>query len=224
MKELISFPNLYEWNDKEYLEWGVRVMLSNDGLEVSKHVINILSSRRRGPSFHKFECALENYRRFRKKSRRYIRHLPPVLPEETKAYKRLSTHVELLSDYFGERASDSVQERLTLAVQFEIARHLIKGLRNSEVAEIVYGTDPTVFVDRLIEENCHLNPVGIKQMARKLGLHDILWPPISTHQEYLRVTPEELDAGREENAKYQKLLKRRQRLQKSKNRQSGTGS
>lgn len=192
INELIGYPNIQDWNEEDYVNWGVKVMQANNGARPTARIMNVLSQRKRGPSpsivYQKFKISYFQ-------ERVWERYGQVVEEDQVRTAERLS-----LYDETAVSTDISDQKKIAWIGKHELARALVRNKPNSYYDFL--SRQPVNEFVKLIQRDTDLSLGHIELKAVSLGVYDDIWPPNTSWMRYLAVSEKELPFKRKGNKKH----------------------
>ncbi|GAC1483783.1 MAG: hypothetical protein NVS1B7_8450 [Candidatus Saccharimonadales bacterium] len=176
--ELSGYVNNRSWTEEEYIGWGVKFMLANDGKIPQKPDFEKLSPQRRAPSlriiFTKFD-RLKKYQALTTEA-----YIDACEERELRQFDRQAEIERLLED--GSlplkltELADTPQKLFVVSARYQLINKLMPRLSTSHKLTISTYTH----MDSVIHAIQQLDPIitagEVEETAVRLGVFDDLWP------------------------------------------------
>ena len=198
--EHIGHPNIYSWEEGDYLDWGVKFMLANDGALPSQKVIDTLSKLKKGPSAagtaSHFGGSLTTFQQ--KVEMEYAERLERKQVEKIEMHDTIAYKLELgllPPTLFEDLGSED--DMIIRYAKFLVVDDLLHQSKNDSKISISKGLGRSYaelgFVRSIRRVNSAITAGDIESSALYQGVFDYIWPPDTTYMETLKL-PEELRA------------------------------
>lgn len=191
LQELLGFPNINDWAEEDYIEYGVRVIQANPEQKLTRNVFDELSKRKRGPSTR----SIVNHFGTLSKYKEQITTEHTIRSEVEKLTQR-RTCAEYLSEInkgqlpikLVESLDDTEQptEFIRRVAKYKLIASIQSGMTPSAMLELS-SRDTEVLVKRLVSDSEEtLSPAKVEVKAEQLGVMDDMWP-MEEYLDYLKI-------------------------------------
>lgn len=175
--ERIGYPNIESWDEADYVDWGVNLLLANDGKKLNRISLDYLSKMKRGPSAR----TIVNHFG-------YLSHYKKlVLDAYDIELARRNKHMQERLESIGSEIDDGtlpeslfwkvadVADQIQRFAQFKLARFLLPDLPQKVLVSIGSSNNAS-FISDIREQDPRLTGGQIETTAVNLGLFDDIWP------------------------------------------------
>lgn len=189
----VGFPNIRAFEYEDFIDWGVRFMLTNNGKSIDTAVLMALSKRSCGPSealIYKHFGAIPKFAsivndNYRSETAEKNAHTADLLAsfDELRPFSRIGV------ESWGEERKKKFVAKLLLAKRcLPLApRNKIESIATNSSAE---------FCRQISQTNPGLSNAHIELIADGMGLFDDIWPPYPNDNKILRLTDTEYEKAR----------------------------
>jgi hypothetical protein len=184
--DMAGYPEPKHWSDQDYIDWGVRFFEANGRLPYHKG-ITTLSKNYRGPSEHGIARRFGGIWSFQTEVER-------ALKEAESAEEALIQELELLAasdphfKEFIEGLEDRQLKKMVYAKYVMVRRLLQHDVKDETLLnQCIKSTTPS-FCAYLLGRRKDKKASDLEELASRLGVFDILWPPDREYLEYLNVS------------------------------------
>ncbi len=195
--ELAGYPDIHSWELDDFVNWGVKFMLANDGLVPSARKINFFSTKGLGPSgrviMDKFG-KLSDYQQtvliaYQDKIEEREQERKEKIEEINKALADNMVPAEIFDD------TKNDNEKILRYARYVVLDHLLPDSFAANKISISTMSNPTVqkagFVCSIKKANNAITPGDIESAALYLGVFDVLWP-LDDYMERLKMPEEQI--------------------------------
>jgi hypothetical protein len=194
LNELIGFPNVTRMTPPDMVYWGSQVRKANAGIRLTTFVVDILSSRKRGPSTRSIYVHFGSWGAFTEQANEQYERDMEHEARQRKA--NLALYEEMISSgMLPESAKDlSEAELFALGGKYQLIEIFAPSMTTEARARHA-DLSPVNFLNSLARSRPGLSAGMIELEAVDLGVFDDIWPT-NDGLEYLVVSDEELEAMR----------------------------
>ncbi len=188
LQERIGFPAIHKWSEEDYLDWGVRFMMANNGRPPTARALDALSQRDRGPAaktiFLKFD-SMSNYKELVE-----ARHAEAEAHRQKMETDNKTLVAELIKS--GKvpailHSPEDTERSLTQCAKYLVADALLGHVPTNDLARIAQ-TPSRRFVQRIQLHNTTITAGEVELTALEMGFYDVIWP-MNYDLEHLKVAP-----------------------------------
>jgi hypothetical protein len=174
--EFAGFPNIHAWEETDYIEWGVKFMLANDGRLPTARGLNKLSSLKRGPSSR---VVLNHFDKlsFYQKLTAEAYEIELDRRESLREYKLQSLQDSLeTGDLPAELFADATSEcdLITRSAKYQVATQLLPHTEQSVLSRLA-GLETAQYLRALCRRDETLTVGDIESTALMLDVFDDIW-------------------------------------------------
>jgi hypothetical protein len=204
LNELIGYPDIKNWDNDDYVRWGVQVLDANDeGCVLTAPLIDILSARKRGPHSSNIDkrFGVRAFQQMVAEQRETERAQAAEATKEWASYYDLLLKQQRIKA--PERAAaDGIplpdDKKATIAMRFRVAAQCLPDIKESMQATIARSSESLIKLIR--QRNTTVTAGHIEMVADSLGIFNHLWPLPPTPG--LHVSADEIAAVRERRRRY----------------------
>jgi hypothetical protein len=184
LNELIGYPNIRSWEEEDFIDWGVKVRLANEGRPFTVRDIRRLAGMDRGPTLITIQKRFGSVSKFQ-----------TLVGEETEVVVReqeeqdgqlMAKHDELTAAgelVLPEDADTAAKLRMT--AKYLVVRRCLPGM-DRETAASMAALRISQFIPALMSKNSQLTAGFVESTAVALGVFDYIWP-MDEWRQYLQV-------------------------------------
>jgi hypothetical protein len=198
--ELSGYKNIRNWTPEDYIDWGVKFMKANNGMEITWYPLHYLSTKDVGPSAH---AVKENVGLQQFKDQAKVEYLTEIAAEEEERQRKLAEIEEMLGSEKLPRelfeSAESENDLIYIYAKYQVVRSLCP--ESEESTKIIVSTRgfyEVGFVGSIRKVNNAISTGDIESAALCLEVFDDIWP-IDGYMETLK-----LDEGYDEFREYQR--------------------
>jgi hypothetical protein len=212
--ELAGYFDIDNWNDDDYLEWGVKFMKANDGMEVSSPVLQYLSKNDLGPSARSIynNFGINKYKQ--QVNELYIEN--KNIETENRKIKLSAIESELEKNIIPRElfeSAESEEDMILFYSKYKVIDHLCPDWEEStKIIVSTRGFHEKNFVGSIRKLNIAITAGDIESAAIYLDVFDDIWPMTEYMQTY------KLNDG---YAEYRKVLAEKEKIRSRKRTESG---
>ncbi len=192
--DMAGYPEPRSWSTDDFIDWGVRFTIANDGRLPYMAGIEELSKRFRGPSEASLRRRFGGIMSFQTVvTEAYEKHV-----KEAESLRQVKLDAIQLEIEAGTMPIEMIEiedhdKMLLQAGKYWIARKLIPHLSQEQLFKIATESLTTkAFVGRLTSRDPRVKQAHVEATATALGVVDDLWP-MDGYKEYMRVGQAEND-------------------------------
>lgn len=184
LNEHLGYPDIYGWDDEDYIAWGARLLRANPSLGGIGDAVQRLSRLKRGPSRRAVVDHFTSLIGFRWKAEEELKR------QETARQERLAKCREFIA--MGRLPEELLQHSesniLAAGARLRIFDHYERDLKEYRRRErLVEVKDSTTFVQALAKYGApRFTAAEVEATAVMLGVYDDLWP---VDDSYLCIDP-----------------------------------
>jgi hypothetical protein len=198
--ELAGYPTVRTWENEDYVEWGVKFMLANEGLIPTARMLDYFSSKKLGPGASSVIGRFDKYAS-------YQRQVIKAFEEERDdLYDQLQGHVSSIKGEINQRTiplelfavstnddqsddppyvPESFAEILDFMNETDMVLRYAMYKVMSAVAptigedtkiKLIMNTDSRHFIKEIRKHHTHIKPGEIEHAALVQGFFDVIWP------------------------------------------------
>lgn len=198
LNSYLGFPDISAFEYEDYVDWGVRVMRTNNGQRINLVSITVLSKRSTGPSegmIYKNFGSIPNFAdTVAKQYEISATQQEEAATEQTRIYDSLNP--ELIAD----TVEWSDEQKQAFIARYRVAKHCLLGVPQCEIVDVA-KRNTREFINALIKNDPNLTAGHVEVLAESLGVFDIIWNLYPNDERTLALTEKELDAQRNMNRK-----------------------
>lgn len=177
LNERIGFPDVESWAPEDYIDWGTRFMLANDGKKPTARAIDFLSQRDRGPSAKNVAIRFDSLIDFQDQ---VLQKYQEIRAEEEQRLKEQSATLEqdiidgtipshLITD------AGSTDLAIARSAKYTVARQLLGHAGESTCSRIARASNDR-FISLIQRHNNLLTAGHIEMTADEMGYYENIWP------------------------------------------------
>jgi hypothetical protein len=188
--EIAGYPNVRKWDDDDFIDWGVKFMLANNGHIPTSAKFRKLSeqNKHRGPSLRAVIDHFDKLSIFQQRVQiAYDARIEKIEYERDYKLWKIGEAVEsgALPTYIAEE-TDSEVEQISLAARYLVIKKLLPQATEVMIRDAV----KTVHVDSFVKAIQRIDPAikrgEIEVTAVQLDVFDDIWP-MDDYMQYLKI-------------------------------------
>jgi|SRR5665213_3468201 len=176
--ELAGYPNIRSWDLEDYINWGVRFMIANNGEEPSTEPLNLLSAIYRGPHAKTIQNKFGTVTKFRELVRERF-EVETKFQESVRKAKLQQIEHEIDRNEFPTvlvEHANTAEDVIAIRARYRILKCLLPDVEESYILEKAVIRQQHWFVRAIQHADPHITAGYIETTAVKLGLFEDIWP------------------------------------------------
>lgn len=193
--ELAGYPVIDLWNEQDYIDWGVKFMMANDGVPPTALMADYLSGKRQGPS-HTAIC--NNFTKMRNYQKQvicaYVEARYDQISEEAEIVAAIAADIKqknIPCELFEEdtinvqnmptdmviktlKTAARKGEFLTSYAKFKVIERIVPGMGVDR--RLAVSKDATGNFISAVRKHSDVSPADIEHAALTMGYFDFIWP------------------------------------------------
>ncbi len=186
---LAGYADPRSWEEQDYLDWGVRFMLANDGELPVAGVIEVLSPQRKAPSRKNIHDRFGTLSKF--KTRLAEEYSAEVERQEGERKQKIDYIEEAIKN--GLVPAELLEQTepsslLKIVGRYMVVSKLLAHLEESEKQDIATLRRTNSFSKAIQRENAEISLGLIETTAEEIGFFDDIWP-LDNYKKVLKIPP-----------------------------------
>ena len=173
LNEYLGFPNIRNWDEIDYIEYGVRIIKENGPKALTATNINLLSTRQLGPNKNTIAKYFGNLSVFQNLAMAEYARQEELREARSVAIERHFANIE-----YRYAIPDDPDERAKTWGRYLLAQSCLPKATKGELRELSRFHNGN-FVERLLERRPDFSLADIEVMAVSLQVADYIWPPVN---------------------------------------------
>jgi len=189
LNDLIGYPNIHDWDDDDYIQWGAKVIIANGGDPLTARLVRHLSKLKRGPGDF---AVYSRFGSLSKLQRLAADEALAQVQEQAERNESLMAQHNALVESKELVLPENLKEplRLQITAQYLVIRQCVPKMDMQKSAETALVSQDR-FMSTLLAKNPRLTAGFVETTAVTLGLFDYIWP-MDEWRRYLKVSREDL--------------------------------
>lgn len=175
--ELAGFPNIHSWDEQDFIDWGVKFMLANNGILPTASRVQKLSLLKKGPSARVIQNRFVLFSTYKERvAEAYARECAFRQARSAAFIEEILSGIgnDLFPSDLFENAP-SVEAEIQILSKFKVVEKLLGDLTDSQKVELA-RKPPQNFIAGIQNYRPTLSAGEIEEVALRLDVTDEIWP------------------------------------------------